>query len=91
MSVILFGIALKDIHKGEVVSESDLAPLNQSTRDWEMRAARGECAWICSSCCVTFPEGMPDRCPHSDDNGCTDLIKRDRAEAQALVKGEGNG
>lgn len=36
--------------------------LNEATAAWEMRAARGECAWVCSDCCMTFPAGMPDAC-----------------------------
>ncbi len=45
-----------------------------------LRAARGECSWVCASCCSTFPAGMPDACEHGDQ-GCTDIIKRDKANA----------
>lgn len=56
------------------------AELDKATHEWEMRAARGECEWICSSCCSVFPEGMPDECPHNA-KGCTEIIQRDKLEA----------
>jgi len=57
-----------------------ISAMDKHTREWEMRAARGECAWVCASCCSTFPAGMPDACEHGDQ-GCTDIIKRDKANA----------
>lgn len=54
--------------------------LNNATRDWTMRAARGECGWICSSCGCCFNEGMPDACAHGQQD-CTDIIKRDKLAA----------
>jgi hypothetical protein len=50
-----------------------LAAMDKATNEWEARAARGECGWICSSCCISFPEGMPDECNHGDA-GCTEII-----------------
>ncbi len=59
-----------------------LGAMNTATRNWTAQAARGECGWICSDCCVSFSDGMPDECPHVDQR-CTDIIKRDKAEAMA--------
>ena len=63
-----------------------LNEMNSRTKDWELKAARGECAWVCADCCCSFPEGMPDECMHGHQS-CTDLIKRDKAVAanQALA------
>jgi hypothetical protein len=47
---------------------------------WTFQAARGECSWICSDCCITCPSGMPDECVHGQQR-CTDIIKRDKADA----------
>ena len=54
--------------------------LNKATIDWTMKAARGECAWICADCSCSFQEGMPDECIHGHQR-CTDIIKRDKALA----------
>ena len=54
--------------------------LNKATIEWTMRAARGECGWICSYCSCSFPNGMPDECIHGQQR-CTDIIKRDKADA----------
>ncbi len=59
-----------------------LEAMNTATRNWTAQAARGECGWICSDCCVSFSDGMPDEYPHGDQR-CTDIIKRDKAEAMA--------
>ncbi len=61
---------------------SHIDSLNKATREWTMRAARGECGWICSDCCVSFPKGMPDKCEHGHQL-CTDIIQRDKAAAKA--------
>ncbi|AEC22258.1 hypothetical protein PT7_P022 (plasmid) [Pusillimonas sp. T7-7] len=61
-------------------TEETFAALNKATYEWEMRAARGECGWICSRCCSHFPEGMPDTCPHAA-NGCDEILQRDKREA----------
>ena len=53
---------------------------NKATRDWTQRAARGECGWICSDCCLTFSQVMPDQCG-VDDPRCTEIIARDKREA----------
>jgi len=56
----------------DVVSEMD-----RVTREWTDRAARGECSWVCSDCCYTFKDGMPDACEHGNQ-WCTDIIIRDK-------------
>ena len=56
--------------------------LNKITNEWTDKAARGECQWVCSDCCGSFPDGMPDECAHGHQ-GCTDIIKRDKARAHA--------
>ena len=57
-----------------------ISAMDKHTREWEMRAARGECSWVCADCCCTFAEGMPDACAHGIQT-CTDIIKRDKANA----------
>lgn len=54
--------------------------LNASMRDWTAKAARGECAWICCDCGMSFQDGMPDECAYKDQR-CTDIIKRDKADS----------
>lgn len=58
-----------------------IATMDKITQEWTMQAARGECSWVCADCCMTFPSGMPDACEHGIQ-GCTDIIKRDKADAQ---------
>lgn len=48
--------------------------------DWTYKSARGECAWICSDCGCSFPDGMPDACEHGGQQ-CTDIIQRDKKNA----------
>lgn len=62
--------------------------MNKSTQEWTMRAARGECGWICADCSMSFPAGMPDACEHGHQS-CTDIIQRDKREAQGT--GGSNG
>jgi hypothetical protein len=59
----------------------DLSELNTATREWTMKAARGECQWVCSDCGASFPKGMPDHCLHGNER-CTEIIKRDKDEAR---------
>ncbi|MEM5429385.1 hypothetical protein [Cupriavidus oxalaticus] len=59
-----------------------VASMDKLTQEWTMRAARGECSWICADCCMSFPEGMPAECAHGHQS-CTDIIKRDKADAQS--------
>lgn len=66
--------------KGKAL-EDQISLMDKLTNDWTMRAARGECSWICAGCCCTFPDGMPDACAHGDQ-GCTDIITRDKADAR---------
>lgn len=70
---------------GIVVTNGEPSPqfmdeLNRATQDWTMRAARGECGWICADCCASFSEGMPDACEHGHDS-CTSIIQRDKQRA----------
>ena len=68
---------------GNAVSiDSHIEALNKQTNEWTDRAARGECSWICSDCCQSFPLGMPDACEHGHQS-CTDIIQRDKAFANA--------
>lgn len=60
--------------------QETLAHMDKITQEWTMSAARGECSWVCSDCCMTFPDGMPDECAHGLQK-CTDIIKRDKKEA----------
>ena len=48
--------------------------VQDSTNEWFMKAARGECQWFCPDCCIHFPDGMPDQCPH-DIEKCTGYLK----------------
>ncbi|MDD2879700.1 MAG: hypothetical protein PHQ58_04620 [Rhodoferax sp.] len=59
------------------VAGQQLDTVNKATQEWTMQAAKGMCAWICSDCCASFPEGMPDACAHGHQ-GCTDIIQRDK-------------
>jgi hypothetical protein len=60
-----------------------LHEMNHIIQQWTLQAARGECSWICSDCCCTFPSGMPDACIHGHD-ACTKIIQRDKEEANAV-------
>ena len=62
-----------------------LEGMNKTTREWTLQAARGECGWICSDCCCSDPNGMPDECFHGH-HGCTAIIQRDKR----LAMKEGN-
>ena len=57
--------------------------MDKITNEWMMKAARGECSWVCSDCCCTDPSGMPDECFHGL-SWCTAIIQRDKKEANAL-------
>lgn len=61
------------------------ASMNAATRAWELRAARGECGWICSSCCASDQRGMPDECI-GGVQWCTDIIQRDKKQAWAELQ-----
>ena len=69
--------------------EDQISLMDKRTIEWTMRAARGECAWICSDCCMTFPDGMPDACAH-DIQQCTDIISRDKVDARSQPKATPN-
>ena len=71
-------IAPADESLGETIEA-----MNKATQEWETRAARGECGWICSDCCCNFPDGMPDACPHGHQR-CTDILMRDKTEARKV-------
>jgi len=55
--------------------------IDSRTRDRTMRAARGECSWVCADCCAGFSNGMPDECAYGHQ-GCTETIRRDKADAK---------
>ena len=57
--------------------------MNIETQDWTMKAARGECGWICSDCGASFSGGMPDECAYGDQR-CNAIIKRDKTDALKL-------
>jgi hypothetical protein len=73
----IFIVATKD----DAEVSAAIAHMDTVTREWEMRAARGECAWVCADCCITFPDGMPSECTHGHQ-GCTEIIQRDKADAR---------
>lgn len=59
-----------------------MAIMDSRMLDWTLRAARGECGWVCADCCQSFSEGMPDACCHGHES-CTSIIKRDKELAHA--------
>jgi len=65
--------------------DEHVSAMDKATQQWTLRAARGECAWVCAGCCFTFPDGMPDACEYGHQS-CTDIIARDKADAQREVK-----
>jgi hypothetical protein len=67
--------------KSDAQLENVVSAMDKATQAWTMRAARGECAWVCSDCCVSFPKGMPDACEHGHQK-CTDIIQRDKTDAR---------
>lgn len=75
---------------GIFIAASDSQPeklfsvMDSIFRTMTEKAALGECAWCCSDCCTYFPDGMPDKCPHNCQR-CTDIIQRDKVEAQSKV------
>ena len=78
----MIGIHIIDPSKPE-----NLEALNKATQAWTLKAARGECSWVCSDCCSTFPSGMPDACDHGDER-CTEIIQRDKKEAHSQTGGQ---
>lgn len=65
------------------VDDAFLDSLNKATREWEAKAAKCECGWICASCCVSFPNGMPNACEHGDE-GCTKIIMKWKEHVKAV-------
>lgn len=63
--------------------DNHIEGMNKSMQEWTAKAARGECGWICSDCCMSDPKGMPDECFHINPR-CTEIIQRDKHEALAL-------
>lgn len=61
-------------------TDEQVASIESGIRAWELKAARGECSWICGYCSQTFYEGMPNACPWGHQS-CTDIIQRDKEEA----------
>lgn len=78
-------VAVTDERKPEQLA-AVISHMDKVTQEWTMRAARGECGWICADCCVSFPEGMPDACEHSHES-CTAIIERDKAAAYGVKEG----
>lgn len=80
---------MSDFVKVTLLKESELpahiSSMDKATRKWTDQAARGECGWVCSDCCYSWPNGMPDECEHGNQ-WCTDIIVRDKMRAMA----EGN-
>lgn len=74
------GILIVTTGSDEEVAEA-FSSMTAITNTWTDQAARGECGWICSDCCIGFPEGMPDACAHGDER-CTRIIERDKANAK---------
>lgn len=72
------GIFIADMNSPDF--SKTLEAMDKATNEWTERAARGECGWICSDCCVSFPDGMPDACAHGVQR-CTDIITRDKKHA----------
>lgn len=66
-------------------SEATFAQMNAATNNWTARAARGECGWMCSDCCQSFPNGMPDECCYGHQS-CTDIIARDKRAASQVTE-----
>lgn len=67
-------------HEAKSIDEA-FQVLNAHMIEYTHQAARGECGWICSDCCMSDPEGMPDECFHGHQ-GCTEIIQRDKREAK---------
>lgn len=62
-------------------SKESISKLDEATRELEMRAARGECPWVCSDCGILFKDGMPDECDIGRRE-CTEIIRRDKSSAK---------
>lgn len=63
--------------------DATLSYMDKITNDWTMKAARGECGWICSDCCGSDHTGMPNECFHGLE-WCTKIIQRDKKAANNL-------
>lgn len=48
--------------------------------EWVLRAARGECSWICTRCLYSFEYGMPDACA-CGEAACTTYIRETKERA----------
>jgi hypothetical protein len=73
---MILGIFICDSTKRDEV----FTDIDAFTCEWTMRAARNECEWVCASCSVTFPDGMPDKCEW-DQQRCTDIITDNKKQA----------
>lgn len=77
---------MSEFVKVTLLNESELpqyiSEMDKATREWTQQAARGECEWVCSDCCYSWPNGMPDECGHGKQ-WCTDIIKRDKLSAMS--------
>lgn len=73
-------IKITEIKKSDL--EAHIDGMNTEMREWTAQAARGECGWTCSDCCMSDQKGMPDTC-FCDDPRCTEIIQRDKLAAMA--------
>lgn len=76
-----FEVTVTEMPAGELPKY--ISAMDKATREWTAKAARGECGWICSDCCMSDPKGMPDECFHVNPR-CTEIIQRDKREAMAI-------
>ena len=76
----MFEVLVHEVTK-ENPLEKILDGMNKATNEWTMRAARGECGWVCADCCTSDHRGMPDECFHGLE-WCTKIIIRDKENAQ---------
>ena len=66
------------------IGDQNLDDMNVAMNEYTMKAARGECGWICSDCGASCSTGMPDACIGGVQT-CTDIIIRDKAIASKTV------
>ena len=81
LDIKLTAIECKDDEEVHEKLKGVLASMRLEMIDYTHRAARGECAWICASCCGSDQRGMPDEC-FGGVQWCTDIITRDKLAAQ---------
>lgn len=80
ISMLLPGVAVHLYRSPQGLAKA-FSEMDRITAEWEVRAARGECSWVCADCCVTFEHGMPDKCVHGHQK-CTDIIQWNKENAR---------